>query len=47
MPTSEIIELPANAGFLVKLCGRWHTQLFRTGEEAVRFLRDALCGAAQ
>jgi hypothetical protein len=47
MPTSEIYELPANAGYLVRICGVWDTRLFRTGYEAVQYLRDALCGGAQ
>lgn len=47
MPTSEIYELPANAGFIVRICGEWHGRLFPTGEQAVKFLRDSLCGAAQ
>jgi len=47
MPTSEIVELPANAGYLVRICGQWQTTLFRTGAEAVQYLRDALLQAAQ
>jgi hypothetical protein len=47
MPTSEIVELPAHAGFVVRICGEWQVRWFRTGQEAVQYLRDSLCGAAQ
>jgi hypothetical protein len=47
MPTSEIIELPENTGYIVRICGELNGKWFGTGREAVQYLRDTLCGAAQ